>query len=32
MNRPLMLMDRLGLEIVLAFWMKGRVLHRERVR
>ena len=31
MNRSLMLMDRLGPEILLAFWMKGRVLHRKRV-
>ena len=31
MNRSLMLMDRLGAKILLAFWMKGQVLHRERV-
>ena len=30
-NRSLMLIDCKGLEILVAFWMKGQVLHREPV-
>ena len=31
MKRSVILTDRLGLDILLAFWTKGQVLHRERV-
>ena len=30
-NRPLMLMDCFGPEILFALWIKGQVLHRESV-
>ena len=30
MKRSVILTDRLGLDILSAFWTKGQVLHRER--
>ena len=30
-NRSLMLMDLIGAEILLAFWVNGQVLHHQRV-